>query len=126
MLWPQNHKICFYETGFELESHSYEFMFTTIVVSAVDGTERVRRIPGSQTTEDLVDLKENVSYMVRISALIGNREGNAVPLNIQIRKCVNPISMLHCLFCCLVPHTESLLELFIFWYSNKENIFVIR
>ncbi|XP_013918283.1 PREDICTED: collagen alpha-1(VII) chain, partial [Thamnophis sirtalis] len=52
---------------------------------ARDGTERVRRIPGSQTTEDLVDLTENVSYVVRVSALIGNREGNSVPLNIQIR-----------------------------------------
>lgn len=84
------------------------------MVSAVDGTERVRHIPGSQTTEDLVDLTENVSYVVRVSALIGNREGNSVPLNIQIRKCVNPVSMLHRLFCYLVPHTESLLELFIF------------
>lgn len=89
-------------------------MFTTIVVSAVDGTERVRRIPGSQTTEDLVDLKENVSYVVRVSALIGSQEGSAVPLNIRIRKYVNSVSMLHCLFCCLVPHTESLLELFTF------------
>ncbi|KAL7986113.1 hypothetical protein Chor_011279, partial [Crotalus horridus] len=70
---------------FELESHNYEFMVTTIVVSAVDGTERVRRIPGSQTTQDLIDLKENVSYVVRVSALIGSQEGSAVPLNIQIR-----------------------------------------
>ncbi|XP_026576616.1 collagen alpha-1(VII) chain-like [Pseudonaja textilis] len=50
-----------------------------------DGTERVRRIPGSQTTEDLLDLKENVSYVVRVSALIGSREGNAVSLNVGIR-----------------------------------------
>lgn len=57
------------------------------VVFAADGTEKVRRLPGSQTTEDLVDLKEDVSYMVRVSALIGNREGSAVPLNIRIRKC---------------------------------------
>lgn len=58
-----------------------------IVVSPADGTEKVRHIPGSQTTEDLGDLKEDVSYVVRVSALIGNREGSAVPLNIRIRKC---------------------------------------
>ncbi|XP_058023138.1 collagen alpha-1(VII) chain isoform X1 [Ahaetulla prasina] len=59
--------------------------YKIVVRNMQDGTDKVRRIPGSQTTEDLVDLKENVSYVVRVSALIGNREGNAVPLNIQIR-----------------------------------------
>ncbi|XP_032094990.1 collagen alpha-1(VII) chain [Thamnophis elegans] len=59
--------------------------YKIVVRNMQDGTERVRQIPGSQTTEDLVDLTENVSYVVRVSALIGNREGNSVPLNIQIR-----------------------------------------
>ncbi|KAM6470386.1 collagen alpha-1(VII) chain [Liasis olivaceus] len=59
--------------------------YKIVVRNMQDGTERVRHIPGSQTTEDLVDLKENVSYVVRVSALIGNREGNAVPLSIRIR-----------------------------------------
>ncbi|KAK9406165.1 collagen alpha-1VII chain [Crotalus adamanteus] len=59
--------------------------YKIVVRNMQDGTERVRRIPGSQTTQDLTDLKENVSYVVRVSALIGSQEGSAVPLNIQIR-----------------------------------------
>ncbi|KAG8128134.1 hypothetical protein E2320_014986, partial [Naja naja] len=59
--------------------------YKIVVRNMQDGTERVRHIPGSQTTEDLVDLKENVSYVVRVSALIGSREGNAVSLNVGIR-----------------------------------------
>ncbi|KAM3848241.1 collagen alpha-1(VII) chain [Vipera latastei] len=59
--------------------------YKIVVRNMQDGTERVRRIPGSQTTEDLVDLKENISYVVRVSALIGSQEGSAVPLNIRIR-----------------------------------------
>ncbi|XP_070587488.1 collagen alpha-1(VII) chain-like, partial [Erythrolamprus reginae] len=59
--------------------------YKIVIRNMEDGSEKVRYIPGSQTTEDLVDLKENVSYMVRVSAFIGNREGNAVPLNIPIR-----------------------------------------
>ncbi|XP_078241389.1 collagen alpha-1(VII) chain isoform X4 [Pogona vitticeps] len=59
--------------------------YKIVLRNTQDGTEKVRRIPGSQTTEDLVDLREDVSYVVRVSALIGNREGSAVPLNIRIR-----------------------------------------
>ncbi|XP_062977415.1 collagen alpha-1(VII) chain [Elgaria multicarinata webbii] len=59
--------------------------YKIVLRNTQDGTERVRHIPGSQTTEDLVDLKEDVSYVVRVSALIGSREGSAVPLNIRIR-----------------------------------------
>lgn len=52
-----------------------------------DGTEKSQRISGSQTTVDLSDLKEDIIYMVRVSALIDNREGTAVPLSIRLRKC---------------------------------------
>ncbi|XP_062825428.1 collagen alpha-1(VII) chain [Anolis carolinensis] len=62
--------------------------YKIVLRNTQDGTEKVRRIPGSQTTEDLVDLREDVSYVVRVSALIGSREGSAVPLTIRIRPSV--------------------------------------
>ncbi|XP_053155536.1 collagen alpha-1(VII) chain isoform X2 [Hemicordylus capensis] len=62
--------------------------YKIVLRNTQDGTEKVRRIPGSQTTEDLVDLKEGISYVVRVSALIGSREGSSVPLSILIRPTV--------------------------------------
>lgn len=57
------------------------------VISPADGTEKSRHVSGSQTTVELSDLKEGIGYVARVSALIGSREGTAVPLNIRLRKC---------------------------------------
>uniref|UniRef100_A0A8C3RII3 Collagen alpha-1(VII) chain n=1 Tax=Chelydra serpentina TaxID=8475 RepID=A0A8C3RII3_CHESE len=46
-----------------------------------------RQIPGTQTTLELEDLREEVTYVVRVSALIGRREGSAVPLSVRIGEC---------------------------------------
>lgn len=44
----------------------------------------MRRIPSSQTTLDLDDLKEGVVYVVRVSALAGSQEGSAASLSIRL------------------------------------------
>lgn len=53
----------------------------------VDGTERIRRVPGTQTALELGDLREGVTYLVRVSALVGSREGSAAALSIHVSKC---------------------------------------
>lgn len=51
-----------------------------------DGTERTRRVPGSQTGLELGDLREGIAYLVRVSALVGGREGSAATLTIHLSK----------------------------------------
>lgn len=55
-----------------------------------DGTERTRRVPGGQTALELGDLREGVTYLVRVSALVGGREGSADTLNIRVSKSTLP------------------------------------
>ncbi|KAL8212551.1 UNVERIFIED_CONTAM: hypothetical protein K2H54_050547 [Gekko kuhli] len=59
--------------------------YKIVLRNTQDGTEKSRHISGSQTTLDLSDLKEDIVYMVRVSALIGSREGSAAPLSIRLR-----------------------------------------
>ncbi|KYO29739.1 collagen alpha-1(VII) chain isoform B [Alligator mississippiensis] len=58
--------------------------YKIVVRNSQDGTERMRRIPSSQTTLDLDDLKEGVVYVVRVSALAGSQEGSAASLSIRL------------------------------------------
>lgn len=51
-----------------------------------DGTERTRRVPGSQTGLELGDLREGITYLVRVSALAGGREGSAATLTVHLSK----------------------------------------
>jgi len=53
-----------------------------------DGTERTRRVPGSQTGLELSDLREGIAYLVRVSALVGGREGSAATLAVRLSKSV--------------------------------------
>ncbi|XP_025931268.1 collagen alpha-1(VII) chain [Apteryx rowi] len=50
-----------------------------------DGTERTRRVPGTQTLLELGDLREGIAYLVRVSALAGGREGSAATLSVRLR-----------------------------------------
>uniref|UniRef100_K7G4Y9 Collagen alpha-1(VII) chain n=1 Tax=Pelodiscus sinensis TaxID=13735 RepID=K7G4Y9_PELSI len=58
--------------------------YKIVLRSSQDGSETTRQIPGTQTMLELDDLSEEVTYIVRVSALIGRREGSAVPLSIRI------------------------------------------
>lgn len=55
-----------------------------------DGTERTRRVQGSQTALELGDLREGVTYLVRVSALVGGREGSATTLSVRVSKSMLP------------------------------------
>ncbi|NXY20585.1 CO7A1 protein, partial [Atrichornis clamosus] len=60
--------------------------YKVVVRNNQDGTERTRRIPGSQTRLELGDLREGITYLVRVSALVGSREGNAATLTVRLSK----------------------------------------
>ncbi|NXG56027.1 CO7A1 protein, partial [Hemiprocne comata] len=77
-----------------------------------DGTERTRRVPGSQTGLELSDLREGITYLVRVSALVGGREGSAAMLSLRLSKSMpgfgtrspgTVLSFLACI-CPLYPH----------------------
>ncbi|KAF4799411.1 hypothetical protein TURU_054803 [Turdus rufiventris] len=59
--------------------------YKVVVRNNQDGTERTRRIPGSQTGLELGDLREGIAYLVRVSALRGSQEGNAATLTIRLK-----------------------------------------
>ncbi|NXD66125.1 CO7A1 protein, partial [Eolophus roseicapillus] len=60
--------------------------YKVVVRNSQDGTERTRRIPGSQTGLELGDLREGIAYLVRVSALAGGREGSAATLTVRRSK----------------------------------------
>lgn len=79
-----------------------------------DGTERTRRVPGSQTGLELGDLREGVTYLVRVSALAGGREGSAATVTIRLRKSLSGFGITSLsvvssspLECPLCPHKPS-------------------
>lgn len=79
-----------------------------------DGTERTRRIPGSQTGLELGDLREGVTYLVRVSALAGGREGSAATVTIRLSKFLSgfgirslSVVLSSPLECPLCPHKPS-------------------
>ncbi|KAL2299817.1 hypothetical protein Nmel_012667 [Mimus melanotis] len=59
--------------------------YKVVVRNNQDGTERTRRIPGSQMGLELGDLREGIAYLVRVSALAGSQEGNAATLTIRLK-----------------------------------------
>ncbi|NWH76187.1 CO7A1 protein, partial [Piaya cayana] len=62
--------------------------YKVVVRNSQDGTERTRRIPGSQTALELGDLREGITYLVRVSALVGGQEGSAATLTVRLSKSV--------------------------------------
>ncbi|XP_018114574.1 collagen alpha-1(VII) chain isoform X2 [Xenopus laevis] len=60
-----------------------------VVIRSADGTfERTRRIPGTQNTIEIDGLQDGVSYNLLVSALVGRREGTAVPISVRIESSV--------------------------------------
>ncbi|XP_009076240.1 PREDICTED: collagen alpha-1(VII) chain, partial [Acanthisitta chloris] len=64
--------------------------YKVVVRNNQDGTERTRRIPGSKTGLELGDLREGIAYLVRVSALVGSREGSADTLTVHLNNAVVP------------------------------------
>ncbi|MEE6502220.1 hypothetical protein FKM82_004446, partial [Ascaphus truei] len=56
-----------------------------IVIRSADGTiERIKRVPGNQNTVEIDELQEGTTYVLLVSAVVGNREGTAVPISVRI------------------------------------------
>lgn len=55
--------------------------------SLAGGSERSQRVPGHTSSFDIPDLEGGVSYTVKVTALIGNREGNPVSIVVTTREC---------------------------------------
>lgn len=55
--------------------------------SLAGGSESSRRVPGHTSSFDIPDLEGGVSYTVKVTALIGNREGNPVSIIVTTREC---------------------------------------
>ncbi|MBN3274147.1 CO7A1 protein, partial [Polyodon spathula] len=55
-----------------------------IQISSSEGDSEVTSIiSGDQTTFDLQDLREGTNYLIRLTALVGNREGNPVSVSVR-------------------------------------------
>lgn len=50
------------------------------------GSERSQHVPGHISSFDIPDLEGGVSYTVKVTALIGNREGNPVSIIVTTRE----------------------------------------
>lgn len=55
--------------------------------SLTGSSENSRRVPGHINSFDIPNLEGGVSYTVKVTALIGNREGNPVSVVVTTRKC---------------------------------------
>lgn len=55
--------------------------------SLAGGSENSRRVPGHTNSFDIPNLEGGVSYTVKVTALIGNREGNPVSIVVTTREC---------------------------------------
>lgn len=55
--------------------------------SLAGGSENSQRVPGHTSSFDIPDLEGGVSYTVKVTALIGNREGNPVSIIVTTREC---------------------------------------
>ncbi|CAL8338963.1 unnamed protein product [Merluccius merluccius] len=53
-----------------------------LIVNSDGGKEETRSVPGNQTTLDLRDLTQGVSYGVSVTALVGERAGDAVTVTV--------------------------------------------
>ncbi|XP_044133379.1 collagen alpha-1(VII) chain [Bufo gargarizans] len=57
--------------------------YRVFIRNSEDGTERSQVLPGDQTTYELTDIQEGITYTVRITPVVGTREGNPVAINVK-------------------------------------------
>ncbi|XP_078518525.1 collagen alpha-1(VII) chain [Lissotriton helveticus] len=65
--------------------------YLIVVRNTVDGTEVTSRVRGDQNIFDLQDLKEGVPYNVRMTTLVGTREGPAVTITVRTEDVSVPV-----------------------------------
>lgn len=54
--------------------------------SSEGGAENSKLVPGSTNSFDILNLEGGVSYIVKVTALMGNREGDPVSITVTTRK----------------------------------------
>ncbi|KAG8557331.1 hypothetical protein GDO81_018415 [Engystomops pustulosus] len=57
--------------------------YRIFIRNSEDGTERSQVISGDQTTYELVDIQEGITYIVRLTPVVGTREGVPVTINVK-------------------------------------------
>ncbi|XP_018612087.1 collagen alpha-1(VII) chain [Scleropages formosus] len=57
--------------------------YQVLILNTEAGTEETRSIPGNETTLDLQNLAEGISYIVTVTAVVGNAEGDPVSVTIR-------------------------------------------
>lgn len=55
----------------------------------VGGTEQSKEVPGNTNSFELVDVEPGVRYIVKVTALVGNRQGEPVTQSVTTRKLIN-------------------------------------
>ncbi|XP_056384102.1 collagen alpha-1(VII) chain [Hyla sarda] len=57
--------------------------YRIFIRNSEDGTERSQVISGDQTTYELIDVQEGITYIVRVTPVVGTREGVPVTINVK-------------------------------------------
>uniref|UniRef100_A0A674AAW9 Collagen, type VII, alpha 1 n=1 Tax=Salmo trutta TaxID=8032 RepID=A0A674AAW9_SALTR len=68
--------------------------YRILMVNTETQTEETRSVPGSQTTLDLRDLTEGVSYGVSVTAVVGDNEGDPVTVYIKAEQALEKVTNL--------------------------------
>nr|XP_046198264.1 collagen alpha-1(VII) chain-like [Oncorhynchus gorbuscha] len=68
--------------------------YRILMVNTEAQTEEIRSVPGSQTTLDLRDLTEGVSYGVSVTAVVGDNEGDPVTVYIKAEQTLEKVTNL--------------------------------
>ncbi|XP_014022476.2 collagen alpha-1(VII) chain isoform X2 [Salmo salar] len=68
--------------------------YRILMVNTEAQTEETRSVPGSQTTLDLRDLTEGVSYGVSVTAVVGDNEGDPVTVYIKAEQALEKVTNL--------------------------------
>uniref|UniRef100_A0A8C8EQ70 Collagen, type VII, alpha 1 n=1 Tax=Oncorhynchus tshawytscha TaxID=74940 RepID=A0A8C8EQ70_ONCTS len=68
--------------------------YRILMVNTEAQTEEIRSVPGSQTTLDLRDLTEGVSYGVSVTAVVGDNEGDPVTVYIKAEQALEKVTNL--------------------------------
>ncbi|XP_066452913.1 collagen alpha-1(VII) chain isoform X1 [Eleutherodactylus coqui] len=57
--------------------------YRILIRNSEDGTERSQAISGDQTTYELTDIREGITYIVRVTPVMGTKEG--IPMTINVK-----------------------------------------
>ncbi|XP_018425152.1 PREDICTED: collagen alpha-1(VII) chain-like [Nanorana parkeri] len=68
--------------------------YRILIRNSEDGTERSQVIPGDQTTFELTDVQEGITYVVRVTPVAGTNEGTPVTINVRTESGIGGVANL--------------------------------